>query len=370
MSKKRKTMHVALLIICFIIAFIAFYLNTAKFGALPSGEYADLIQKSSNYKNGKFQNILPTPQATEGVGFVEMMTKYLFYSPPNLRPSTPIPHVKTDLLNLNKDENILIWFGHSSFFMQIEGKSILIDPVFSKNASPVPFTTKAFEGTNSYNAEDIPNIDYLVITHDHWDHLDYSTIMNLKNKIKRVILPLGVGAHFKHWGFDESMINEMDWNESIVLDNDFIIHCLTARHFSGRNLKFNQSLWASFLVKTKNFTFFVDGDSGYGEHYKDIGDIFGEIDLAIIDSGQYDKNWKYIHKSPTEVIRSALDLKAKNLLPSHIAKFALANHAWNEPLVTLKNESQNLNFSLLTPMVGEKVKLNNETQVFKDWWNF
>jgi L-ascorbate metabolism protein UlaG (beta-lactamase superfamily) len=370
MSKKRKTVHVALLIICFAVVFVAFYINTSKFGALPNGEYADLIQKSPNYKDGKFQNVLPTPQTTEGVSFVEKMKRYLFYSPTNLRPSAPIPHVKNNLLNLNKDENILIWFGHSSFFARIEGKNILIDPVFSENASPIPFTMKPFEGTNDYSTKDIPNIDYLIITHDHWDHLDYPTITSLKNKIKRAILPLGVGAHFRHWGFDESIINEMDWNENIALDDDFVIYCLTARHFSGRSLKFNQSLWASFLIKTKNFTLFIDGDSGYGEHYKKIGDIFGEIDLAIIDSGQYDKDWKYIHKNPTEVIQATLDLKAKNLLPAHIAKFVLANHAWNEPLITLKNESENLSFSFLTPMIGEKVEFNNKTQNFKDWWNF
>ena len=250
----------------------------------------------------------------------------------------------------------------------MNGKSILIDPLFSEVSSPVLLWPAAFNGTNSYKAEDLPEVDYLLITHDHWDHLDYEIIKKLKPKIKKVVCGLGVGEHFEYWGFDKDHILEMDWNDKASFDKDFSIYCLPTRHFSGRGVLSNKTLWVSFLIKTKDFSLYFGGDSGYDTHYAEIGRQFGPIDLAILDSGQHDEKWKYIHMLIHEVIAASKDLGAKKIIPSHICKLSLANHKWNEPYEEISTMSYKENFSILTPMIGEKIKLRSSALKFTKWW--
>ncbi|HEY0261869.1 MAG TPA: MBL fold metallo-hydrolase, partial [Chitinophagales bacterium] len=187
----------------------------AQFGKNPTGKRLERIEQSPNFRHGQFRNLEKTPQLTEGYTMFGVMRKMLFEQNPKRLPNIAIPSVKSDLKSFAADENILVWFGHSSYFLQIDGKRILVDPVLSTNASPVPGTNKSFEGTNIYTTEDIPNIDYLFISHDHYDHLDYATVVKLKPKIGKIICGLGVGSHFEYWGFDASKIIENDWQEKI-----------------------------------------------------------------------------------------------------------------------------------------------------------
>lgn len=276
--------------------------------------------------------------------------------------------MKTDLLNLKADQDILVWFGHSSYFMQLDGKRILVDPVFSGSASPLPFGTKAFKGTDVYTTEDLPEIDYLIITHDHWDHLDYETIKRLKAKVGLVICGLGVGAHFEYWGYDMTKVIEKNWNDKIVLDDDFILHTVSARHFSGRGFMRNKSLWLSFVLKTPSMQIFIGGDSGYDNHFAETGRKFGEFDLVILENGQYDKSWRYIHLLPDEVLMAAKDLKTKKLLAVHNSKFALGNHPWDEPMINITKRCKTEDLKLLTPKIGEQVNLKDDHQLFTQWW--
>jgi L-ascorbate metabolism protein UlaG (beta-lactamase superfamily) len=294
------------------------------------------------------------------------MLKELFFSK-DKRPQNQIPSIKTDLHALNPNEDVLVWFGHSSYFIQIDGKKILVDPVFSGSASPFSFNVKAFGGSNFYQPDDIPELDYLVITHDHWDHLDYKTILELKPKINKIITGLGVGAHFEKWGFDTSKIVEADWFEDVLLDNGFQFFCTPARHFSGRGLKHKRSLWVSFLLETPSKKIFIGGDGGYDAHFKEIGKKYGPIDLAILENGQYNKAWKYIHMMPEQVLLAAGDLKAKRIFPVHSGKFALANHTWDEPLKRI-TELNNNTIPLVTPQIGELIYLNDTQQTFTKWW--
>ena len=359
--------------ILFLLTMIAagvIYLNLPKFGSLPKGEDLIRIQASLHYKNGRFQNINPTPQMSEDTTFLKVMTNYLFGSHPYTKPSKPVPAIKSTLKNLPQNENTLVWFGHSSYLIQSAGKTFLIDPVFSKTASPIPFNVVAFEGTDIYSSEDMPDIDYLIISHDHWDHLDYPTIKKLKPRIKKIICGLGVGAHFKRWGFDENTIVEMDWNTKESLDDATTVYAFPARHFSGRSIFPNKSLWMSFVVDVNKYKFYVGGDSGYDDHYQKIGAQFGSIDLAVLDAGQYDNSWKYIHENPDEVVQAALDLKAKFLLPVHHSKFTISNHPWNEPLKRLTQNAKDENFKLLTPKIGQSVNLDNLPTQFDEWWLF
>jgi len=357
------------LIILFVIATLV-YIQHPKFGKYPSAARLEKIKKSPNYKEGQFQNIHHTPEITEGYSYYEVMSEFFFKQNPNRIPIDRIPSVKTDLLRLPINKDILVWFGHSSYFIQLDGKRILVDPVFSGNASPVPGTNKAFEGTDQYIVADLPPIDYLFISHDHYDHLDYETYIALKAKVKKVFCGLGVGSHLERWGYTDSQIVEKDWNEDVPLDDGFIVHTTTARHFSGRGFSRNNTLWMSYILQSPTQKIFIGGDGGYDTHYKEIGNKYGPIDLAILDNGQYDVKWKYIHHLPHETLMAARDLKATRLFPVHSSKFAMANHAWNEPLVKISALNKNLKapLPLVTPIIGELVDLRNEKQVFKAWW--
>jgi L-ascorbate metabolism protein UlaG (beta-lactamase superfamily) len=352
-----------------LICITAVYLFThsARFGAPPSGERLSKIQQSPNYRNSQFQNLSNTPALTEGTSYFRVLKEFLLDKTKFKIPPSPLPSVKTDLLNLDPDKNILVWFGHSSYFMQLNHKTILVDPVFSGNASPLNFTTKSFKGSDIYTAADFPSIDYLFITHDHWDHLDYKTILDLKPKVRRVITGLGVGAHLESWGYNMSLVEEKDWNEKIILDEGFIVNTVPARHFSGRGFKRNGSIWMSFVLTTASKKIFIGGDSGYDLHFAEIGNKFGPFDLAILEDGQYDKNWKYIHMSPEETVRASMDLRTNKLLPVHWGKFSLSVHAWNDPIIRIKKEASIQKVNLLHPMIGELVDLDID-KVFDSWW--
>ena len=357
---------ISLVLLLAVVTF--FFMRQAKFGQAPAGKRLQVMKQSPNFKDGKFQNQHFTPVLTEGYSMTKTMIDFIFTKFPRQKPLGTIPSIKTDISNLPRDRNVLIWFGHSSYFIQLDGKRFLIDPVFSGNASPIPNSNKSFKGTDIYSAADMPEIDYLLITHDHYDHLDYETIMALKGKIKQVICGLGVGAHFESWGFDTHMINEKDWNENIRTDDGLSIHTAAARHFSGRGFVRNNTLWLSYILQTPTFKIYVGGDSGYDTHFAQIGTRFGSFDLAILDNGQYNLAWQAIHMLPNEVLIAAKDLNAKRVLPGHSSKFVLAQHPWDEPLKKITELNQVVGLPLVTPMIGEAVNLDDEKQVFKQWW--
>jgi L-ascorbate metabolism protein UlaG (beta-lactamase superfamily) len=296
-----------------------------------------------------------------------MLKEFLFDKSKQNIPPAPLPSRKTNLHHLDLNKNILVWFGHSSYFMQIDGKRILVDPVFSGNASPIRFTTRSFAGSDIYSVSDMPDIDYLFITHDHWDHLDYRSIVQLKNKVRKIITGLGVGAHLMFWGYDKENIQEMAWDDHIDPEAGFSVTAVTARHFSGRGLQRNKSQWTSFILTTISKKIFIGGDSGYDTHFAEIGKRYGPFDLAILEDGQYNRNWKYIHMMPEETVQAAMELGAKKLLPVHWAKFSLSLHAWDEPIIRIKKEADLKSVYLLHPMIGEYVDLDVD-QIFTCWW--
>lgn len=350
--------------ICISISIILYlYLHLPMFGTLPHNYYLKKIKKSPNYYKGKFHNINNIPIVT--ISFWKNIYNLFIKLPQANFPKTKPPSVKTDLNSLNKHEEIIIWFGHSSYFIQIAEKRILVDPVFSNISSPILIWPKAFANTNSYNHKEIPNIDYLIITHDHWDHLDYKTIVKLKEKISLVICGLGVGAHLKRWGIKN--IIELDWDENIKLES-ITIFCLPTQHFSGRGLIRNKTLWASFLIMTYDFKIYIGGDSGYGPHFAQIGKMFKKIDLAILENGQYNENWRYVHMFPYETFKAAQDLKAESLLPVHNSKIPLSNHSWNEPLQQIYKIGKNSKINLIIPKIGEKNNLRNIKPNLCKWW--
>lgn len=361
-------MTVFLLIVAVVIAAVYFFMQQSKMGSYASGDRLEIIKRSLQYSNGKFQNQSHTPSLTEGASFFSVLKEFFLDKKPRRKPAGILPSVKTDLLHLQKDENILVWMGHSSYFMQVDGKTILVDPVLSGAASPISFTTKSFAGADIYNTDDIPEIDLLFITHDHWDHLDHSTIKKLKPKVKTIITGLGTGAHLERWGFNKNMIIEKDWNENAELGDGFSVTVTPARHFSGRGFVRNKALWASFVLQTPTLKIYIGGDSGYDAHFKAIGNTHGPFDLAILECGQYDKSWKYIHMMPEETVQAAQELRAKKVLAVHWGKFSLGNHAWDEPADRVYKAALEKQMLLLTPMIGEKVNIDDNSQTFFPWW--
>lgn len=368
LKKLLKKMIIGIIGFVVILALGGFlFMQHPMFGANPKGERLERIKQSPNYSDGEFKNQSPTQMMVSNKSKPMALLGFLFRSVEDLRPSAKIPSVKTDLKNLNADKNVLVWLGHSSLYIQLDGKKIAFDPVLV-SASPVPFVNNAFAGANDYNPDDLPDLDYLIITHDHWDHLDYKTMLNLKNRTQKVICPLGVGAHFERWGFDASKITELDWNDAVQLEN-LKITALPARHFSGRGLSSNHSLWVGYMLQSASLgNIFVSGDTGYDTHFRKIKEQFGTIDFAILENGQYNEQWKYIHIVPEDLITAIKDLQPKKLITVHNSKFALGMHPWYEPMEVISQASEEHSFDLITPMIGETVMLNDSTQVFEKWW--
>jgi L-ascorbate metabolism protein UlaG (beta-lactamase superfamily) len=348
-----------------LVAGATLFMQQSMFGKSASGDRLSRIHQSPNFRNGQFKNLSFTPVFAEDVGGFTMFKNVLFGKSKRNKPSDCLPSQKTDLFTLDPGENVLVWFGHSSYFIQVDGKKILVDPVLSGSASPFSFMVSSFAGSDIYKADEIPEIDYLFITHDHWDHLDYRTVLKLK--VRQVFTGLGTGAHLEHWGFDPDKITELDWNEKAIPDSGFVVTYTPGRHFSGRNYKRNQSVWGSFVLKTPSKKLFIGGDSGFDTHFAKIGNEHGPFDLALLECGQYNKAWKYIHMQPEETVQAATDLKAKMLMPVHWAKFALALHSWDEPIDRITREANRLKMPVIHPMIGETVNLN-EFAPSHEWW--
>ena len=198
--------------------------------------------------------------------------------------------------------------------------------------APIPWVNRAFDGTHVYGVEDMPEIDQLLITHDHWDHLDHPTITALESKVRKVIAPLGVGSYFEQWGYARDKLREADWYTAVEAASGFTIHVLPARHFSGRLVERNKTLWAAYALEGNGRRLFFSGDTGFGPHFEEIARRIGAgFDLVATDNGQYNERWAHVHMTPEEAFRAAQILGAKAWLPAHVGKFRLARHAWNEP---------------------------------------
>ena len=357
-----------LFIIVLVVGAVCLAACAPKFGKHPEGERLERIQRSPNYVEGTFRNQIEAPPPVTRTNRFSILLEHVFKKSDLLVPKNPIPSVKTDLKSLDPARDTLVWLGHSSFFLLLGGQRILIDPVFNDHAAPFFFANKAFPGTTVYAASDIPAIDYLLITHDHWDHLDYEAVTALESSVRHVVCGLGVGAHLEYWGYPNEKINEGDWYDTVDLQEGITVHVLPARHFSGRSLTRNKTQWVGFALMTPTRSIFISGDGGHGPHFAEIGKRFGSFDLAILENGQYDSRWPHSHMLPEEAAQAAVELGAKALVPDHSGKFAMARHPWDEPLRRLTEASRGQPYRLLTPIIGEPVFLDDEEQSFAAWW--
>jgi L-ascorbate metabolism protein UlaG (beta-lactamase superfamily) len=354
------------IVLFIIITAVVLVVKLPVFGRLPQGERRARIIADPHYSKGSFQNLSPTPVKPEDVSYLTIIRSVLKKN----KKSTPdfaLPSVKPDF-STERSGTKIIWFGHSSYFIKAAGLRILVDPVFSKTTSPFSFVGNTnYPGMDFVHAEDFPEIDVLLITHDHYDHLDYPTILKLKSKTKLFVTSLGVGAHLERWGVPKADIRELVWGEKFLIKEGVSLRALPARHFSGRLFKRNQTLWSSFILRTPTRRIYLGGDSGYDNHFAQIGTQYGPFDLAVLECGQYNAYWPYIHMFPEQTVQAAIDLQARVLLPVHWGKFTLAQHDWDEPVERALAASKGAEVQLTTPLPGESVWLQDDLPT-SNWW--
>lgn len=361
---------IGLALLFFLIAFL-FVKLSPEFGATVTDDQKVKYSKSKQYRNGKFYNREEVHISFTFSQYIENIIRF-FRSEKNTIPNNPLPIVllnTSDIVSYKSDEPQVIWFGHSAIFLHINNKNILIDPMLGDVPAPHPWLGKSrFSKKLPIEIENLPKIDAVIFTHDHYDHLDYGSILKLKSKVNNFITPLAVGNHLKKWGVDSNKISELDWWDEKTLDNVQFI-CTPAQHFSGRGLSDRgATLWSSWVIKTEKYSIFFSGDSGYNTHFKEIGEMYGPFDFAMMECGQYNEQWKQIHMIPEETVQASLDLKAKLIMPIHWAAFKLAFHTWTEPVERLIGKAKEYNLKVITPKIGQQFKISKSPEAIENYW--
>jgi L-ascorbate metabolism protein UlaG (beta-lactamase superfamily) len=344
-------------------------LSQPQFGAPMTGERLARARANPQYRDGRFVNL--EPEAPSTTSLVEYAVRQ-FTGDEVREPPAPIPIVPVDrkLLEAAPPSAGLraFWIGHASTYVEIDGLRILLDPVFAKRASPLPVGPRRFHPT-PVGLADLPRIDAVLISHDHYDHLDMDTVRHLAQRGSRFFVPLGIGAHLERWGVAAAQIEEMEWWQERSLGGVRIV-CTPTRHYSGRGLgNRSTTLWSSWSVVGPRHRFFYSGDTGYATLFKDIGARFGPFDLAFIKIGAYgpSQGWLDIHMTPEQAVQVHRDVRARRMFPVHWSTFNLAYHAWDEPIRRTVAAAHAAGIELVTPRVGELVDADRPFASSR-WW--
>lgn len=366
------TLFLFLLVALLVAAYFLFNAYYPSFGGDVSKERQLQYATSTQFDSGKFVN---TNRVNMDLGFYETMIllkKFFFEKVENGRPKNDIAVQKIDSSNIADyaSPTRFVWFGHSSFLIQMNHKNILLDPMFGDVPAPHPLLGgKRFSSELPIAIQKLPKIDAVLISHDHYDHLDYGSISLLKDKVGTFYTPLGVGVHLEAWGVAKDRIVELDWWQTTTF-GDLQFVCTPARHFSGRKLSNRQStLWSSWVISSATENIFFSGDSGYDTHFKEIGEQYGPFDFAMMECGQYNKMWSDIHMFPEETVQAGIDLKADKIMPIHWGAFKLALHSWTDPVERLTKRAGELDLPIITPKIGEAFLLKQAKIENQDWWH-
>ncbi|RBP80012.1 MBL fold metallo-hydrolase [Marinomonas rhizomae] len=325
---------------------------------------------SAPYHNAKFYNTAPRiPMSFSDMAalWVRFFTEKKVDTTPDI--SIPLHTVsRTDLEVLSKDTLHLIKLGHSSILLKVYGEYWLIDPVFSDRASPFQFAGPKRFHQPPINLEDLPPIDKVLISHNHYDHLDKASIKVLQAKTQQFLVPKGVDGDLVNWGVEIHKITTFDWWQELQTNQGLVAFTPT-QHFSGRGMgDGNATLWGAWVIKTPQESIFFSGDSGYFSGFKQTGEKYGPFDLTMIETGAYDEDWADIHMKPEESVQAHIDLQGKVMMPIHNGTFDLAFHTWHDPFDRVVAESERRNVTLSTPEFGRIVSINNLPPL-TPWWN-
>lgn len=354
-----------LLLVVVLVAGIAIFVNTApQFGAAAKGTRLARMKASPEYHEGTFMNLIPTSMDMNAGKMVETMEEFI--NAKGTRPDQPLPVDFADKVPPADTLVHITWFGHSAVLLELDGKRILLDPMLGPAASPVPFFAQRFAYRAPIDMAQFTNIDAVVISHDHYDHLDYPSIQKLDAQVGHFYVPLGVGAHLERWGVDSAKITELGWWQSAQAEG-ITFTATPARHFSGRGLtNRNSTLWASWVVQGRENKVYFSGDSGYGPHFQQIGARLGPFDLAMMECGQYNEKWEAIHMMPEQTMQAFLDLKGQVLLPIHWGAFDLSVHPCTESVERL-NRANTTGVFIATPTIGTRYPIGTHPSTTR-WW--
>ncbi len=359
-------------IIVLAIVAIAGYILVRSYpplGGKASPTSRQRIDTSPQSKAGKFVNQIPTSMNMDFRGTVKVLVDMVRGNPQS-RPQGSLETEKLSPERLRSDEGATVtWFGHSAVLLRLDGKTIFLDPMLGRAPSPVPMIGgKRYSKRLPIEIDQLPSIDAVIISHDHYDHLDYGTIRKLHGKVRRFIVPLGVAAHLERWGVDASTITEHDWWNELEYEGLKLV-CAPARHFSGRNVgNRNSTLWCSWVIAGKQAKVYFSGDSGYGPHFKEIGERFGPFDLTLMECGQYDLRWANIHMLPEETVQAHLDVRGQTMIPIHWGAFTLALHAWTDPVERAAKAARERGASVATPRIGQVMRIGAKEFPAAVWW--
>lgn len=353
------------------ITIILFINLSPQFGGEISEEQKIVFEQLDHYENGKFVNFEPFSIKSDCHSVTEMI-KEIVNPPNNIRPKKNIEVVKFDINSIGKDLNgkaRVVWLGHSSFLLEIESKTILIDPVFGEYAAPHKLLgRKRYNDEMPFDIEKLNKIDAVIISHDHYDHLDFPTIEKIKAKVENVIVPLGVGNHFIEWGIHPDKVQQLDWWNETMLGSLKIV-LTPSRHSSGRGINDQAAtLWGSWCFIGTNQKIYFSGDGGYGSHFKQIGEKYGPFDFGMIECGQYNEKWAGMHMFPEESVQAGIDLKINTFMPIHWGTFSLASHGWTDPIERFLKKAGELKVSVSTPRIGESILIKSNNYSKANWW--
>lgn len=358
------------IILLLVVGGVLFMNLNPVFGGKADARLKQRFLQSGHYVDGKFVNLIPTTMGLKAGDYPGLMADYI-KGTPNSEPEGKLPVIPLDSVSIvakpDKPARVT-WFGHSAVLLELEGKNIFIDPMLGESPSPLPMIGSKRYGALPIAIEKLPHLDAVLISHDHYDHLDYGSILKLKDKVDDFYVPLGVGAHLRAWGVEAEKVHELNWWDEIQHDA-FRFVCTPARHFSGRGITDrDQTLWSSWIIQSTAQKLYFSGDSGYGPHFKEVGERYGPFDFGMLECGQYDPRWEAIHMLPEQTVQAAIDVRTEVMMPIHWGAFTLALHSWTDPVDRAVAKAQELKVTVATPVIGEAILLEKATYPNSRWW--
>jgi len=325
-----------------------------------------IVHRSPQFEDGRFVNSERSPVIT-AMDAASVLRAWLSRDERG-HPAGPVPLVSNGHAPEAAADLAATWYGHASAIVEVDGHRVLLDPVWGDRVSPSPTVGPRRMHPPPIPIEDLPPVDAVLISHDHYDHLDLPTVRSLlRTQGAPFVVPLGIGAHLRRWGVPESRIIELDWGQHTDVGQLRLI-CTQARHFSGRLFTRDNTLWASWVIRGPSQRVYFGGDTGYTAGFADIAREHGPFGLTLLPIGAYGAQWPHIHMNPEEAVQAHLDLGGDVLLPIHWATFDLAFHAWAEPVERLCIAAAEAGVALAVPRPGERIT-NAEPPPFKDWWS-